>query len=97
MTWNAAGHPRAGAGSPSGGQFISANSNQSQDQAAAGAARKLGTLNAKRIRQYQQKNGLKVDGLIGHQTAEALLGHKHAARIRVGALTSGQRSALARL
>jgi murein L,D-transpeptidase YcbB/YkuD len=96
--FNAALHPRGAKGTATGGQFISEHSNASANAAAAGAKKRLGnTLSKTSIEAYQKKHGLHVDGLVGHQTAEALLGYKHASRVKVGALTSAQRKALAKV
>jgi Putative peptidoglycan binding domain len=87
-------HPRAGKG-PGGGRFITAKSNPQQDKAAKGAKRKLGgSLDTARIRSFQRQHGLVVDGVIGRQTAAALLGNPRAKAIPTGRLTPKQEAAL---
>jgi hypothetical protein len=94
MAFNPSLHPRAAKGVPGGGRFITANSDQSH-AAVKGAKRKLGgRLSTERIRAFQRQHGLKVDGVIGRQTAAALLGNPNAKGIPVGRMTDKQHAAL---
>lgn len=84
-------HPRAGKGTPAGGQFVRANSS---GRLARAVRKKLPGKNSqnfeKAVRRYQRKNGLQVDGVVGKQTAAALLGHQNASMVNVGRITSHQ-------
>lgn len=51
---------------------------------------KFGRSTVKSVREFQRKNGLQVDGVIGQQTAAALLGNSKASSITPGALRPGQ-------
>lgn len=93
--WSAGGHPRAAAGSASGGQFVSAGSSGAT---AEGAKRALGgRLTDASIRAFQKAHGLQVDGTIGRQTAAALLGQAHPEQVPVGAMTDAQKTELAKI
>lgn len=68
---------------------------------AAGGARSdkpgsFGYNTAASVRMFQRKHGLKVDGVVGRQTAAALLGSK-GAKVTPGAITDDQRRGLKRL
>jgi hypothetical protein len=78
-------HPRAGAGGPTGGQFITLGSGgasasqDEQDQVKAaqfalgiGLTGQMSKDDVEAIKSYQKANGLQVDGKIGAQTAAAL-------------------------
>lgn len=94
--WDPSRHPRAAAGAAGGGRFITGQSNPQKDDAAKGAQKKLGgQLSNQRIRSFQRAHGLVVDGVIGRQTAAALLGSKGASKLKVGALTTKQAHGLA--
>jgi hypothetical protein len=87
--WDEGKHKRG-----AGGKFVTSNSSGAE---AKGAAKKLGAnkLTPELIRAYQKKHGLKVDGVIGHQTALALSGKiGEAKRTKTGALTEDDRKAL---
>lgn len=76
-------HPRG-----FGGQFITAGSSNAPQPVTNGIKRKLGgELTKSSIEQFQRKHGLEVDGIIGHQTATAILGKQGAKNVAVGALT----------
>ncbi len=78
-------------GSPQGGQFISAGSSGG---AATGASVRMGAggapLTTAQIMAFQRAHGLQVDGIIGSQTAAALLGQKAG----IGAISPAQLAAL---
>ena len=91
-------HPRAPEGRVSGGKFIQAGSSGDL----VGAVQKLlptqkgkpdgefGDATAQAVRRYQRQNDLLVDGIVGSQTASALLGDK----ADPGALTGDLRKGL---
>ena len=84
-------HPRAGAGRTGGGRFITAGSSG----AAADAVKdRLGDLSPERVKRFQKRHGLTVDGKIGHQTAAALAGDGDASKVKTGALTDEDRRKL---
>jgi hypothetical protein len=95
---SSSGTKHAPAGSPTGGQFISSGASGSTVK---GIQKKLGIKttgtfggNTKsRIEEFQKNHGLQVDGVVGIQTATALLtnGKK---KVGVGALTTGIKSRL---
>ena len=87
-------HPRAPEGRTGGGRFITAGS---KGPAAQAVKQKLGNLSDERIRRFQRRRGLVVDGKIGHQTAAALAGEKNAAKVKIGRLTDEDRKKLRRL
>lgn len=88
-------HPR-GLGDQ-GGQFIKKQGGAAPTAQETGAVRRgLGTaVSAESIRAFQQKHGLKVDGIVGEQTSLALKGQFHTARATApGALTARTSRAL---
>lgn len=50
----------------------------------------FGTNTTSRVREFQENHGLEVDGVVGQQTAAALLGNKEAKDVAPGALRPGQ-------
>ena len=84
-----------------GGQFISKNSGDRAStvavQAAVGAKQdgQFGDKTQAAVRVFQQKHGLKVDGIVGKQTASAMLGNRSASKLNTGAMTDSQRKRLA--
>lgn len=83
--FNESAHPRAGAGSPTGGQFIAAGSggdNASQDETdqITGVEREIGVeadgvfsaADAEALKSWQRKQGLVADGKVGQQTASRM-------------------------
>lgn len=78
-------HPRAGAGSPTGGQFIAAgsggdNASQSETEQIMGVEREIGVeadgvfsqQDADALKSWQKKQGLVADGKVGSQTASRM-------------------------
>lgn len=53
-----------------------------------------GKLTDQKIRDFQKRNGLVVDGKVGQQTAAALLGNKNASKVKTGSMSRGQRQRL---
>lgn len=93
--FDSAAHPRAPAGGATGGQFITAGSNTQTDKAAAEAKRRLGgKLTEEAIRAFQKRHHIQVDGVIGKQTAAALLGSDHPEKLKPGPMTAEQRKGL---
>lgn len=95
-------HPRGGKGSSEGGKFIRKGSSGS---AVAGLQRRLGGLDDGKfgpntetlVRAFQRRYGLTVDGVVGRQTATALLGDAKAARkVKTGRMSKSQRRQLAK-
>lgn len=88
-------HPRGKEGSSEGGKFIKKGSSGSEVR---GAQRKLGvsttgTFNEatrRAVIAFQKKHGLVVDGIIGRQTAAAMLGNKNASSLATGKLGDKQ-------
>jgi putative peptidoglycan binding protein len=69
----------------------------SSEEARGARERLNGNLSEERIRAFQRRHGLQVDGKIGRQTATALLGDSdRAKRIKVGRLSDDQRARLRR-
>jgi len=79
-------HPRAAKGRTGGGQFIRSASG-GLGSAIADKVGGGGQGFQQAVRQYQRENGLMVDGIVGHQTATALLSGGEAAQVTPGALT----------
>jgi Putative peptidoglycan binding domain len=96
MSWTPAKHPRGGKGSGQGGKFISSQSDTSGSKTAKQGAKKRlgGQITTQGIREFQRRNGLTVDGIIGRQTAAALLGDTQAKIIPIGSMTPKQIAAL---
>lgn len=94
------GTKHAPAGTSAGGQFISSGAT---GPVVKGIQKRLGVKTTgtfeqqtkKRIETFQRKHGLQVDGVIGKQTATALLTHGKT-KVSVGAITTGIRSKLKR-
>lgn len=83
-------HPRG-----PGGKFISKGDSGTAVEAAQEALGiktdgEFGKQTVKRLREFQRNNDLQVDGVIGQQTAAALLGNENADDIAPGALRPGQ-------
>lgn len=96
--FDSAAHPRAPAGAATGGQFITAQTSTAKDPAAREAQRALGgELTEESIRKFQRKHHLQVDGVIGRQTAAALLGSSHPEKLKPGPMSVTQRHGLAAL
>jgi GNAT superfamily N-acetyltransferase len=92
-------HPRGGTGSAAGGRFVSKGDSGSEVRA---VQRRTGTrvdgtfgdATKQAVMAFQRKHGLVVDGVVGRQTVAALRGRRDAKRVRVGGLTSSDRSFL---
>jgi hypothetical protein len=69
---------------------VTPQSNPRTNPAAAGVRAKLGSLSSPAIRSFQAKTKIKQDGVVGHQTAEAMLGHPQPSRLAGGNMTHGQ-------
>lgn len=101
-------HPHAPAGSPQGGQFVVASgsggttASPQQQATVKGVQKALGLsptgkvtpADAEKIKAYQRKHGLVVDGKVGAQTAAAILGKKATAP---GTLKASDQKALAKV
>jgi murein L,D-transpeptidase YcbB/YkuD len=92
-------HPRGGRGTSQGGKFIKAGSSGtpvSEVQKRLGVQQTghfaFDTVAA--VKNLQRKKGLKVDGIVGAQTAQALLGNSNAKAVAPGALSSADAKAL---
>ena len=92
-------HPRAKKGEPAGGQFVKKGS---KGKEAEKVKEKLdvkgedgfGEKTEKAVKDFQKKHGLKVDGVVGKQTAAAMKGKKDAKDVKPGALTENDREYL---
>ena len=87
-------HPRAGKGRVGGGQFIQGNS---QGPAAQAVRKRLGATDGNfkaAVMRFQRRKGLVVDGVVGTQTAAAMLGK---GKRKVGALTDEDRKGLRKM
>lgn len=93
--WDESAHPRDTKGKPTGGRFIKASSGGSK--AKDGAAKKLGCkggdLSTDCVKRFQKRNDLKVDGVVGKQTATKL---RTGEKVGTGTLDHGDRSYLAK-
>jgi peptidoglycan hydrolase-like protein with peptidoglycan-binding domain len=96
--YDSAKHPRASSG-PEGGRFVK------KGDTGAGVAtvqKKLGVQptgafafdTQAAVQNFQREHGLQVDGVVGAQTAQALLGNRNAKAVAPGALSSSDRKAL---
>jgi peptidoglycan hydrolase-like protein with peptidoglycan-binding domain len=95
--WDEKKHPRAKSGTPTGGKFVRKGSSGDM---ARGVQKKLGGLkvdgtfgskSVRAVKQFQKKNDLKVDGVVGQQTAAMMIS---GTRRKVGALTDQQKMRL---
>lgn len=92
-------HPRGGKGSTQGGKFIKKGSSGTpvnRVQARLGV-RQTGSFafdTEAAVRNFQRQHGLQVDGVVGAQTAQALLGNRNAKAVKPGALSSADAHAL---
>lgn len=89
-------HPRGRAGSPEGGKFVRKGGSGEAVTAVQKkvGAKTTGTFNEQTRRlvmEYQKKHGLKVDGVVGRQTATSMLG---GGKVEVGELTGKLRRRL---
>jgi hypothetical protein len=97
-------HPRGRAGTPEGGQFVrNGSGRESGDRLETLAVQR--TVGAKEdgefgdrtevaVKRFQQRHGLQVDGVVGKQTASAMLGNRSASKLNTGAVTDSQRKRL---
>lgn len=94
-------HPRAQKGSPTGGKFVQKGGSGEQvsavqDRLGVKATGTFDEATRRAVIAFQKKNGLKVDGIVGRQTAAAMLGNSGASKIAPGSLRSGQARRLIR-
>lgn len=92
-------HPRGGKGSASGGKFVKKGSSgtpvkevQKRLGIAQTGAFAYDTVAA--VKEFQREKGLQVDGVVGRQTAQALLGNRNAKAITPGVLSTADAKAL---
>ena len=92
-------HPRGAKGSGQGGKFIKKGSSGTpvkEVQKALGVAQTgafaFDTQAA--VQNFQREHGLQVDGVVGAQTAQALLGNRNAKAVTPGALSAADAKAL---
>lgn len=92
-------HPRGARGSGQGGKFVRKGQSGT---AVREVQRRLGVAQTGRfafdteaaVRNWQRSHGLQVDGVVGAQTAQSLLGNRNARMIKPGALSSADARAL---
>lgn len=95
-------HPRTAKGRTGGGRFLQKNDtggavNTVQTKLGIKSTGKMDVTTVAAIRRFQARHGLKVDGIIGHQTISAMRGDKDAANIPIGPLTAEDKTWLNRL
>lgn len=97
-------HKRGAAGTSQGGKFVKMGSSGSEVmsvQKRLGVARphgKFGENTRQAVMKFQQKHGLKVDGVVGRQTATALAGkYRQARKTAPGELNAGDRKRISGL
>lgn len=91
-------HPRAASG-PGGGRFVKKGSTGA---AVTKVQKQLGVKQTgafafdtqAAVESFQRERGLQVDGVVGAQTAQALLGNSNAKTVKPGALSSADAKAL---
>lgn len=92
-------HPRGAKGTHQGGKFVKAGSTGTpvkRVQAKLGV-KQTGSFafdTQAAVRAFQRKHGLVVDGIVGAQTAQALLGNRNAKAVKPGALSAADAKAL---
>lgn len=92
-------HPRGASGSGQGGKFIAKGSSGAPVRA---VQKHLGLQQTgsfafdteAAVQNFQRAHGLAVDGVVGAQTAQALLGNRNAKAVTPGALSSADARAL---
>lgn len=92
-------HPRGGKGTSQGGKFIAKGSSGTpvkKVQRALGRQQtgKFAADTHAAVERFQRQHGLKVDGVVGAQTAQALLGNRNAKAVKPGELSAADRKAL---
>jgi hypothetical protein len=93
-------HPHGAAGSGKGGQFVQSGSSGAdvravQHRVGAKADGQFGSQTKRAVMDFQRRHRLKVDGIVGHQTAVALAGNFARARAsKTGELRQSDRQAL---
>lgn len=92
-------HPRGGKGTSQGGKFIAKGSSgtpvkEVQRRLGKPQTGAFGFDTVAAVQNFQRAHGLKVDGVVGRQTAQALLGNRNAKVISPGALSSADAKAL---
>lgn len=92
-------HPRGGKGTAQGGKFVAKGSSGTpvkRVQAKLGVTQtgSFGFDTVAAVENYQRAHGLQVDGVVGAQTAQSLLGNRNAKTVAPGALSAADRKAL---
>lgn len=92
-------HPRGAKGSGRGGQFVAKGSSGTPVNKVQKALKRQQTGSfdehtKQAVEAFQRANGLKVDGVVGAQTAQALLGNRNARTVTPGALSTADAKAL---
>lgn len=92
-------HPRGGKGSGRGGKFIAKGSsgaavNEVQKRLGKKQTGQFAFDTVAAVQNFQREHGLKVDGVVGAQTAQALLGNRNAKAVKPGELSAADRKAL---
>lgn len=92
-------HPRGGKGTSQGGKFIKAGSSgtpvkEVQKRLGVQQTGSFAFDTEAAVKNFQRERGLQVDGVVGRQTAQALLGNRNAKVISPGVLSTSDAKAL---
>lgn len=92
-------HPRGSEGTPEGGRFVQKGSSGSatrtvQEAVGAKTDGQFGPRTQARVKAFQKRHGLQVDGIVGKQTSAAILGNRQADKLNPGQMTESQRARL---
>lgn len=92
-------HPRGGKGTSQGGKFIAKGSSgtpvkEVQKRLGVKQTGSFAFDTVAAVQNYQRAHGLKVDGVVGRQTAQSLLGNRNAKTITPGELSAADAKAL---